>query len=250
MYAGTSEGRAYPWSGPLSNHKTIFDLLSEAGITWKIYVASPQESVFNQFSSLVQKYPDHFVDIEQYFLDVDAGTLPQVATLETSEFNEHPNNNIQLGSRYVKRVIDKLLGSQYWNNSAFFLTYDEAGGLYDHVAPRAAISPDGIKPIDLAPTDIKGDFTITGFRVPLIVVSSYAKPHYVSHTSADFTAILKFIEKRFGLSSLSARDAAQIDMTEFFDFTNQPWRTPPSPAPEQPVGVEMGIDNCYYDRLP
>jgi phospholipase C len=244
LYAGTSEGHAYPWTGPISDRKTIFDLLSEAGITWKIYVASPQESVFNQFSSLVTKYQANFVPIDQYFTDVANGTLPQVATLETSALNEHPDNNIQLGAEYVKRVIDALMGSQYWQNSAFFLTYDEAGGLYDHVKPVPAISPDGIKPIDLAPTDIQGDFTMTGFRIPLLVVSPYAKPHYVSHTTADFTAILKFIEKRFGLASLTARDAAQIDMTEFFDFTNKPWATPPQ-APPQPID-----GSCYFDHLP
>lgn len=244
LYAGTSEGRAYPWTGPISNRKTIFDLLSEAGITWKIYVASPQESVFNQFSSLVQKYQANFVPIEQYFADVANGTLPQVATLETSDLNEHPNNNIQTGAAYVKRVVDALMASQSWQNSAFFLTYDEAGGLYDHVNPAPAINPDGIKPIDLAPTDIQGDFTMTGFRIPLIVISPYAKPHYVSHTVTDFTAILKFIEKRFALPGLTARDAAQIDMTEFFDFNNKPWATPPSP-PGQPTDAP-----CYFDHLP
>ncbi|HWR13678.1 MAG TPA: alkaline phosphatase family protein [Terriglobales bacterium] len=244
LYAGTSEGHAYPWSGPISDHKTIFDLLSEAGITWRIYSASFQESVFNQFSSLVNKYPNNIVPIDQYFTDVQNGTLPQVVTLETSDLNEHPANNIQTGSAYVKRVVDALMQSQYWNDSAFFLTYDEAGGLYDHIGLQPTVSPDGIKPIDLASTDIQGDFTVTGFRVPLIVVSPYAKAHYVSHTAADFTAILKFIEKRYNLPNLTARDAAQIDMTEFFDFVNKPWATPPAP-PAQPTDGP-----CYYDHLP
>jgi len=88
------------------------------------------------------------------------------------------------------------------------------------------------------------NFTRYGMRVPLIVVSPYTRKHYVSHTVADYTAILKFIERNWGLASLTARDAAQIDMTEFFDFQNPPWMTPPTP-PVQSTNLP-----CYYDRLP
>jgi phospholipase C len=105
------------------------------------------------------------------------------------------------------------------------------------------VNPDGISPIDLASTDIcaaPGDtsnplcnFEYTGYRVPLIVISPFAKKNYVSHTVADYTAILKFIEARYGLPSLTQRDAAQMDMSEFFDFTTIPWATPPSSIPQQ-----------------
>jgi len=88
------------------------------------------------------------------------------------------------------------------------------------------------------------DFQYTGFRVPLIVVSPFTKKNYVSHTVADYTAILKLIETRFGLPNLTARDAAQMDMTEFFDFANPPWMTPPAP----PVQPKPG--QCYLDHLP
>jgi hypothetical protein len=91
-------------------------------------------------------------------------------------------------------------------------------------------SPDGIKPRDLLPNDPPNDdFVRTGFRVPLIIVSPFAKPHYVSHTPMDYTAVLKFVEKRFKLPNLNARDAAQADMEEFFDFSS-PNLNPPSPA--------------------
>ena len=81
-----------------------------------------------------------------------------------------------------------------------------------------AHSPDGIPPQDLASTDIQGDFTRYGFRVPNVVVSPFTKAHYVSHTVMDTTAILKLIETRFNLPSLTARDGNSSDMTEFFDF--------------------------------
>jgi phospholipase C len=80
--------------------------------------------------------------------------------------------------------------------------------------------------------------------VPLIIVSPFSKKHYVSHTVADHTAILKLIETRFGVSSLTARDAAQMDMTEFFDFLNPPWVVPPTPPAQNTKGA------CYLDKLP
>jgi phospholipase C len=85
---------------------------------------------------------------------------------------------------------------------------------------------------------------VTGYRIPLIIVSPYANKNYVSHTPADTTAILKFIETRFSLSPLTKRDAAQPDMTEFFDFTNPPWMTPPTPPTPNTGG------KCYLNSLP
>ena len=94
-----------------------------------------------------------------------------------------------------------------------------------------------------APPDPPGDFNRTGFRLPMIVVSPFSKKNYVSHTPADNTAILKFIETRFGLPNLTKRDAAQMDMGEFFDFTAIPWATPPT-VPAQPT------NGACYDGLP
>ena len=73
--------------------------------------------------------------------------------------------------------------------------------------------------------------------MPLIVISPFTKKHYVSHTTADYTAILKFIETRFKLPNLTARDAYQMDMQEFFDFANPPWLTPPAGIPSQPTNL-------------
>lgn len=148
-------------------------------------------------------------------------------------------------------MMSALMQSPSWKDSAFLLTFDEFGGFYDHVPPHPAVSPDGIKPIDLQPGDVcttitgpTCDFTYTGYRVPLIVMSPYAKKNYVSHSVADLTAILKLIETRFGVPPLTKRDAAQIDMTEFFDFNNPPWTTPPSPPAQNVSGA------CYLNKLP
>jgi len=275
LLAATSHGHAYPLgfsNSPLLSDKTIFQLLQENGISWKIYVhplgdgcdnfsCLLMQSYINMFTfqgDLQNKYSQNLVPISQYFTDLANGTLPQVAFIEPASdegLDEHPSLtdavNIQAGARYTSTLINALMQSRAWVDSAFILSFDEHGGTYDHVSPQPAVSPDGIKPTDLQPGDVcthgggaHCDFTQTGYRVPLIVISPYAKKNYVSHTVADYTAILKFIETRFGLHSLTARDAAQMDMSEFFDMANPPWMTPPSPPAQNTGGA------CYLDHLP
>lgn len=282
MIAGTSGGYVYPEgtnpkdSAQLSQ-TTIFQKLQEAGITWRIYVdptksscTAPYQascliglSYVNNFTfakTIVSQFPQNIAPISQYFTDLQNGTLPQVAQIEpaTDEgFDEHPTvddtspSNIQLGAQFVESLINGLMKSSSWKDSAFILTFDEAGGFYDHVAPQPAVSPDGIKPVDLMPNDVcttstgpTCDFVYTGYRVPLLVVSPYAKKNFVSHTVADTTAILKLIEARFSLTSLTKRDAAQPDMTEFFNFSSPPWMNPPSPPAQSTTGA------CYVNKLP
>lgn len=275
LLAATSAGYAYPpapGSTPLAT-RTIFDALQTAGISWKVYVtdltyANPpaQDAALNFFAT-AGSYPNNIVPISQFLTDVANGTLPAVSYIEpgyNSGYDEHPglddNNpgaNIQIGAQYVSTLTNALMKSPSWKDSAFILTYDEGGGFYDHVPPQPTVSPDGIKPIDLKPaippsgpdvctvgTGPTCDFVYTGYRVPLIVISPFAKKNYVSHTVADSTAWLKLVETRFGLPSLTKRDAAQMDMTEFFDFQNVPWKIPPT-VPTQPTNGP-----CYLNRLP
>ena len=150
------------------------------------------------------------------------------------------------------------MASPSWKDSVFILSYDEAGGFYDHVPPRPATPPDSIEyPIDLQTGPNGSDicygnssdpvcgFFFTGYRVPLIVVSPFSKKNYVSHTVMDYTAILKLIETRFGLPSLTSRDAAQPDMTKFFDFVKVPWSTPPTPPRQlQNMGCVLAALNA------
>ncbi len=273
--AATSAGHAYPLmtgAAPMSN-KTIFDLLQSAGISWKVYVtdlkyATPpvQDSALNMFATAA-KYPQNIVSVSQFLTDVANNTLPSVAYIDpgyASGRDEHPGlddgepgGSVQVGAEYVSTLINALMQSPSWQDSVFLLTYDEFGGFYDHVPPQPAVSPDGIKPLDLLPgpppngpdvcvltTGPTCDFVYTGYRVPLIVISPFAKKNYVSHTVADYTAWLKLVETRFNLPSLTQRDAAQMDMSEFFDFVNVPWEVPPTP-PLQPTNGA-----CYLDHLP
>jgi phospholipase C len=244
-FAGSSLGMVgIPPVGTYFTQPTIFALLQNAGITWKIYETSGN-TYLGYFHTFYQQYKStNIVPISQYFTDVKNGTLPQFAFIETgveknetggtSSLDEHPDANIQKGAAYVSTIINALMNSSSWKDTAFFLSYDEGGGNYDHVPPQAAVVPDSIAPM-LNPGDVADTFSRTGFRVPIIVVSPFAKSGYVSHTVMDTTAILHFVEERFNLPSLTARDGAQPPMDEFFDFTNVPNLTPPTKVPTQPT---------------
>jgi phospholipase C len=263
---------------------TIFEQLQNAGITWKIYVNADNTtcatmtgdeqskclligySYLNQFTyegkilASEGQNPDllqNIVPLTQFTTDAQNGTLPQYAMIEPAGaqgLDEHPSDNdaypenIQTGANYAAGLINTLMTSVSWKDSAMIFTYDEAGGFYDHVAPQAAIVPDQYAyPIDLQPTDACDganqssgicSFGITGYRVPLIVISPFSKKNYVSHTVYDTTAVLTLVEKRWGLAALTARDGAQPDMsTDFFDFTNIPWATPPTPPTQNTGGT-------------
>jgi len=260
LLAATSQGHVQPnsttdvWN---VTAKTIFELLQDAGVSWKVYVtdydpsAPAAGSYMSAFYLFTPKHLANFVDAKTFATDAAAGTLPQVALIESgyetskdvSEVDEHPQSNIQVGSAYVESMVTAVMNGPNWKDSVFFVTYDEFGGFYDHVPPMQTVNPDGIKPTDIPAGAPTGDFTVSGLRVPLMVISPFAKQHYVSNTPADFTAMLKFIETRFSLKSLNKRDAAQMDMTEFFDWS-APNLTPGTP-PTQPTNGA-----CYYDHVP
>jgi phospholipase C len=253
IHAATSQGHAHDPTQQLSA-KTIWQELDAAGVSWKIYITDnpPNFTYLSQFVFFdAPGTAAHIVPLSQYFTDVQNGTVPAVAFIETGQFSgrdEHPSNfnpanptqpdhiNVQAGAQFASAIINALMKSPSWKDSVFFWTLDEGGGMFDHVPPLSVPSPDGIRPQDLKPDDPAGDFTITGFRVPNIVISPFARKNYVSHTPMDYTAILKFIEVRYNLPSLTRRDASMPDMSEFFDFTGGgPWAIPPSP-PVQSVG--------------
>jgi len=268
MVGATSGGHAYPTTTSI-NAKTIFDLLSQAGISWKIYSQNGDTSA-NAFSSFAGRYSSNIVPLSQFIVDAQNGTLPAVSYIEKPDADEHPGigSSIQSGVAQVRSLMNAVMYDQNggpgpsWKDSVIILTFDEAGGLYDHVPPPTNVpSPDGIKPVDLCtsssdpdcslasnthsapPYDPTGDFTRYGFRVPLMVISPFSKPNYISHTYTDYTSWMKFVETRFGLPNLNARDAAASDLTEYFDFQNVPLATPPPNPPTDPNG------SCY-DGLP
>ena len=248
LFTGSSFGHIHSDVPPPGGftQSTIFQRLRENGVSWRYYYQD--NTIFlSQFSDWPidqgNVYP-----LTSFFTDVqNESTLPEVLFIEragTLNLDEHPNNNIQKGAAVVEGVINALMSSPSWASSVFILTYDEGGGLADHVPPAVMPPPDNIAPITIK-GDAPSDFSLSGFRVPLIVVSPWVKRHYVSHVVRDSTAMLKFIETRFGIPSLTARDAIQDDMYEFFNFS-----APDLVVPSLPVQPTTGVCSYAQELVP
>lgn len=262
LFTGTSFGTIYPGNNPSSGQpefnpasfqqKTIFDLLNANNISWAYYFQD--NSIFlasfsdwtNADGSANTAIQGHVFPISAYFkilgqTNADQA-LPQVVFIERGSSSaltdEHPGNNVQKGAAAAAQMINALISSTAWPDSAFILTFDEGGGLFDHVPPIALPAPDS-QPPDTQNVPFKvlpGDFTNSGFRVPFVMVSPWVIPNKVSHVPSDTTSILKFIETRFNLPPLTQRDgsAAVSDLTDFFDFSS-PQLLTPQPLPAQPT---------------
>ncbi len=174
---------------------TIADLLDAHKITWKCYNlglglgSNPSLEHFNGLTFFQKWQNDSRLQFSEddYHNDLNNGTLPQVSFLITEDLiSEHPPADIQWGQQKMADVIAKLMASSAWQSSALFLTYDEGGGFFDHVAPPQL--------------DAYG----LGFRVPMLVVSPYARRGYISGQVYEHASILKFIERRFGLPTLAS----------------------------------------------
>jgi phospholipase C len=117
---------------------------------------------------------------------------------------EHPISDLSLGEQAVRTMLNTLMQSNSWESSAFFLTYDDWGGWYDHVPPPQV--------------DGRG----LGFRAPAMLVSPYARMGHIDHTQLDHTSILKFIEENWNIPPLAERDAKANNFTSAFDFSMTP----------------------------
>jgi phospholipase C len=249
LFAGTSFGHIRPDTPPSGGwtQPTIFDRLDSAGVSWRYYYQDngsylPEWSTYQRDAAKMKPIANWYNDIN------NEATLPSVLFIERagpSGLDEHPGNNIQLGAANTAKILNPLLTSPSWASSVFILTYDEGGGLYDHVFPAAAVKPDSIAP-KLQTGDQPGDFGSDGFRLPIIVVSPWVKPNYVSHTWRDLTSILRLIEVRFNVPYLTLRDKQADDMIEFFDFSSPHWLTPPV-LPPQPTN---GVCNNSLEKAP
>lgn len=196
---------------PCFDFTTIADELETAGISWNFYappqgVFGYQYSVFNAINHIrnTSLWTEHVVDNTNFINDALNGQLPQVSWLVTGPGSEHPPTSTCIGENWTVNQINAVMEGPDWPTTAIFLVWDDFGGFYDHVAPPTA--------------DAYG----LGERVPLLIISPYAKTGYVSHTQYEFSSILKFIENRFGLPSLTGRDAAANDTEDSFDFTQTP----------------------------
>ena len=252
FYAATSRGKTTNTRPDLSGldfpaHDTvIFHELQRRKVSWEIYVdgalPAPRIATFLSVSNVFWRYvlAGKVHGMDDFYEAARNGTLPEVSFLDGNIHedvdgnDEHPPGDIQNGQKLSSDIVHALFKSPQWKDSVLFITYDENGGIYDHVAPPSACAPDDVAPQFETDEDKAFDaanpgtgFEQLGFRVPITVVSPYTKKSYVSHKTYDHTSITRFIETKFKMPSLTARDANADAMLDFFDFENPPFLTPP-----------------------
>jgi phospholipase C len=196
---------------PCFDSPTLADTLDNASLSWKYYAPSfgEQGYVFSAYDSINHirnsaLWATNVVPISQFVTDALSGNLPAVSWLVAGKENEHPVAGTCVGENWTVEQINAVMQGPEWGSTAIFLTWDDFGGFYDHIPPPQ-VDQFGLGP-----------------RVPLLIISPYAKPAYISHTTYEFSSILKFIEEDFGLPSVGKRDAQANDLTDSFDFTQSP----------------------------
>jgi phospholipase C len=214
-------------------HNNLIEIMETGKVTWRDYYSSLP--TLGTFLDSLSKHIGNITRIEYFLDDVTAGRLSQVNFVDpelgdnfgANRNDLHPPGDVQLGDQFLEKTIKALMASSQWPHMAIIVTFDEHGGFYDHVPPPAACRPDDIDP-ELSPGDQPGKFDRYGVRVPTIVISPYAKPHYVSHQVYDHTSILRLLEARFLLPAMTNRDANADPMLDLFDFSKASFAKPPS----------------------
>jgi phospholipase C len=250
FFTGTASGtiatNGSTYSIPAVNG-TIWDRLDAHRINWGIYYQDLPTWLIVPGSLTAARKPRQR-PFAQFFSDAAAGKLPQFTFLDPnySTTSEENPQDIQVGEQYVSRVVHALTRAPTWKHTALFLTYDEHGGYFDHVPPPRAIKPDSIRPLT-KPGDAPGGYDRYGFRVPLIVVSPWAKPRYISRMTQDLTSITAFIERKWNLPAMTFRDANAHPMIDYFDFSHPVFAKPPRLAAAPPLAP--GLAKCHAAGL-
>jgi phospholipase C len=211
-----------PFESPCFDYRTLADELDDRALTWRFYTNTidGDGGEWSGFQAIkhIRYGPDWARDVitpqTQFFSDVAAGNLANVTWITPVCINsDHVNCGGKLGPQWVSSLVNAVGESRFWPTTAVFVMWDDWGGLYDHVPPPYE-DQDGL-----------------GFRVPLIVISPYAKQDYVSHVQYEHGSILRFVEDQYGLGRLAASDTRANDpAVDCFDFTKPPRAYKPIPT--------------------
>jgi len=222
---------------PCTEHQTLTDLLDAANISWRYYAPSagsiwtapnaiqhmcgPNATPPNATACVGADWTGASPKIvlnqtqsnAQVLTDIANSQLAQVSwVIPDGDDSDHALSNDGCGPSWVSSIVNAIGSSPYWSNTAIILTWDDWGGWYDHVPPK--VVNNGVS---------WGSGYVYGFRVPLVVISPYAKAGYISHVTHDFGSILKYIEENFGLPSLGFADGrAADDLSDIFNYSQNP----------------------------
>ncbi|HZD17933.1 MAG TPA: alkaline phosphatase family protein [Actinomycetota bacterium] len=205
---------------PCFDFLTEGDLLTRAEIPWAYYAAQEDQkgyiwsaySAIRRYREHPERWQRHMFPVDDVVEDIRAGLLPPVTWITPRfELSEHPEYNFCHGENWTTRVVDAIMRSPMWEDTAIFITWDDYGGFYDHVPPPQV--------------DVFG----FGIRVPMLVISPYAKAGVVSSELGEFSSVLRFVEDNWGLRTLTRRDREATPMLSAFDFEQEP--RDPDPLP-------------------
>jgi phospholipase C len=231
LLLGTADGVMSTGAGyPSPSTPTIFDAMDKAGVTWGAYSDgslvggtlnwSPGHANTGSFATFLQK--------------LDDGTLPHVAFVDGVDnvTDDHPTADVQKGEAWTRSIYAHAIASSLWPTLAILWTYDEAGGFFDHVPPpnMACVA----RPGNTKDTP----YYELGVRIPMVVISPYARAGYSSHVVQEHTAITRLIETVFNLPALTSRDANSDALLDLFDFACPPALLDPPTAPA------AGMNGC------
>jgi phospholipase C len=197
---------------PCFDFDTLADRLEEKGLSWKYYAPGEGQSgyIWSALDAirhirLTSLWQQHVVSTEQFVQDAQSGDLPAVSWVVTNAAqSEHPPASVCVGENWTVEQLNAVMSGPAWHSTVVFLTWDDFGGFYDHVPPPVA------------------DNFGFGPRVPLLIVSPWARRGHIAHTTLEFSSVLKFIEQRFDLDPLTERDERANDLIDNFDFDDHP----------------------------
>jgi phospholipase C len=205
-------GTELPGVYPCFDYQTTADLLDEKGVTWRYYAPGSDNGYYILSAYQAVRHIRFGNDWDQnvispsrrVLVDIKAGELAQVTWIVPDfSHSDHPGSGTE-GPDWVASIVNAIGNSPYWNSTAIFISWDDWGGWYDHVDPP------------------KVDAMGPGFRVPLLIVSPYAKHGYITHHNHEAAGFIKFIEYNFDLGTLGARDAGADAFSDCFDYTQKP----------------------------
>ncbi|HVN68142.1 MAG TPA: alkaline phosphatase family protein [Candidatus Binatia bacterium] len=216
------------FQAPCFDYQTLGDELDRAGRSWRFYTSrygapsSGNGAYWSSYQGVRHIYygadweKDVIAPQKRFLTDVSAGKLASFTWITpVCDDSDHVNCGGGYGPSWVAAIVNEIGRSRFWKSTAIFVQWDDWGGLYDHVPP----------PYE--------DYDGLGFRVPLLVISPYAKQNYVSHVQYETASVLRFAEDLYGLGQLAAADRrAASPAADCFDFTQSPRAFVPIQAPK------------------